>query len=180
MTTRYQASRADIERMLEGQPRYRIDQVWRGLYDELSDPADMTALPKDLRAVIDERLPRALELVTEHSADRGETVKFLWQLDGGSRIETVLMLYPDRATVCVSTQAGCAMACGFCATGQAGFTRHLTAGEILEQVVRRTRSHQPSLPHSGSDGGVRRVSRGQGTTTEFRVGLDRRSQRPTE
>ena len=54
-------SRADIERMLEGQPRYRIDQVWRGLYDELSDPADMTALPKDLRAVIDERLPRALE-----------------------------------------------------------------------------------------------------------------------
>lgn len=136
MTTRYQASRADIERMLEGQPRYRIDQVWRGLYDELSDPADMTALPKDLRAVIDERLPRALELVTEHSADRGETVKFLWQLDGGSRIETVLMLYPDRATVCVSTQAGCAMACGFCATGQAGFTRHLTAGEIVEQVVR--------------------------------------------
>ena len=136
VTTRYQASRADIERMLEGQPRYRIDQVWRGLYDELSDPADMTALPKDLRAVIDERLPRALELVTEHSADRGETVKFLWQLDGGSRIETVLMLYPDRATVCVSTQAGCAMACGFCATGQAGFTRHLTAGEIVEQVVR--------------------------------------------
>jgi len=66
-------------------------------------------------------------------------VKFLWELDGGSRIETVLMLYRDRATVCVSSQAGCAMACGFCATGQAGFTRHLTVGEIVEQVVRASR-----------------------------------------
>ena len=73
-------------------------------------------------------------------ATTGDTVKFLWELDGGSRIETVLMLYPDRATVCVSSQAGCAMACGFCATGQAGFTRHLTAGEIVEQVVRATRA----------------------------------------
>ena len=77
--------------------------------------------------------------VTESVSDNGDTVKFLWELDGGSRIETVLMLYRDRATVCVSSQAGCAMACGFCATGQAGFTRHLTVGEIVEQVVRATR-----------------------------------------
>jgi 23S rRNA (adenine2503-C2)-methyltransferase len=63
-------------------------------------------------------------------------VKYLWDWHDGSRIETVLMLYPDRVTVCVSSQAGCAMACGFCATGQAGFTRHLTTGEIVEQVVR--------------------------------------------
>ena len=69
-------------------------------------------------------------------SDDGDTVKFLWELDGGSRVETVLMLYADRATVCVSSQAGCAMGCGFCATGQAGFTRHLTVGEIVEQVVR--------------------------------------------
>lgn len=136
MTTRYDASRDDLDRLLDGQPRYRVDQVWRGLYTELTDPADMTALPKDLRTLVDERLPRALRLVQEVSADRGDTVKFLWELDGGSRIETVLMLYPDRATVCVSTQAGCAMACGFCATGQAGFTRHLSHGEIVEQVVR--------------------------------------------
>jgi 23S rRNA (adenine2503-C2)-methyltransferase len=68
-------------------------------------------------------------------SDRGDTVKYLWGLHGGGRIETVLMLYPDRVTVCVSSQAGCAMACGFCATGQAGFTRHLTSGEIIEQVV---------------------------------------------
>ncbi len=72
-------------------------------------------------------------------SDRGDTVKFLWALAGGARIETVLMLYPDRATVCVSSQAGCAMGCGFCATGQAGFTRHLTTGEIVEQVVRAAR-----------------------------------------
>jgi len=136
VTTRYDASRDDLDRLLDGQPRYRVDQVWRGLYTELTDPADMTALPKDLRALVDERLPRALHPVQEVSADRGDTVKFLWELDGGSRIETVLMLYPDRATVCVSTQAGCAMACGFCATGQAGFTRHLSHGEIVEQVVR--------------------------------------------
>jgi 23S rRNA (adenine2503-C2)-methyltransferase len=77
--------------------------------------------------------------VTESVTTNGDTVKFLWQLEGGSRIETVLMLYRDRATVCISSQAGCAMACGFCATGQAGFTRHLTTGEIVEQVVRAAR-----------------------------------------
>ena len=81
-------------------------------------------------------------------SDTGDTVKFLWELDGGSRIETVLMLYPDRATVCVSSQAGCAMACGFCATGQAGFTRHLTAGEIVEQVVLAARAG-PAAPDGG-------------------------------
>ncbi len=66
-------------------------------------------------------------------------MKSLWCLDGAALVESVLMLYPDRATVCVSTQAGCAMACGFCATGQAGFTRHLSAGEIVEQVARAAR-----------------------------------------
>ena len=65
-----------------------------------------------------------------------DTVKSLWALrDGGARVESVLMHYPDRSTVCVSSQAGCAMGCGFCATGQAGFQRHLSAGEIVEQVV---------------------------------------------
>ncbi|MEZ5177027.1 MAG: hypothetical protein R2746_01755 [Acidimicrobiales bacterium] len=69
-------------------------------------------------------------------SDDGQTVKWLWRLADGQQVETVLMRYPDRATVCVSSQAGCAMACGFCATGQAGFDRHLTTGEIVEQVVR--------------------------------------------
>jgi 23S rRNA (adenine2503-C2)-methyltransferase len=134
-TSRYAVSRDELSSILDDQPRFRVDQVWKGLYDELAAPDEMTNLPKDLRGRLDAALPLALVPVTETSSDRGDTIKFLWELDGGSRIETVLMLYPDRATVCVSTQAGCAMACGFCATGQAGFTRHLTVGEIVEQVV---------------------------------------------
>jgi 23S rRNA (adenine2503-C2)-methyltransferase len=137
--TRYAISRDDLASVLADQPRFRVDQVWKGLFDELATPHEMTNLPKDLRSRLDTDLPLALEPVTETSSDRGDTLKFLWELDGGSRIETVLMLYSDRATVCVSTQAGCAMACGFCATGQAGFTRHLTDGEIVEQVVRASR-----------------------------------------
>ena len=125
--------------LLEGTPTYRVEQVWRGLYEQLSEPAELTTLPKPLRASLAEQLPTALTPVTESVSDRGDTVKFLWEAEGGSRIETVLMLYRDRATVCVSSQAGCAMGCGFCATGQAGFRRHLTVGEIVEQVVRATR-----------------------------------------
>jgi 23S rRNA (adenine2503-C2)-methyltransferase len=81
-------------------------------------------------------LPAALEPAAESVSDDGQTVKWLWTLADGRQVETVLMHYPDRATVCVSSQAGCAMACSFCATGQAGFDRHLTTGEIVEQVVR--------------------------------------------
>ena len=136
--TRYGISRDELGSVLDGQPRYRIDQVWHGLFSEYTSPSEMTNLPKELRAKVDAALPLALEPVTESVSDRGDTIKFLWSLNDGSRIETVLMLYPDRATVCVSTQAGCAMACGFCATGQAGFTRHLDAGEIVEQVIRAT------------------------------------------
>lgn len=137
--TRYAVSRDELSTILADQPRFRVDQVWKGLFDELLSPNEMTNLPKDLRARLDADLPLALTPVTETTADRGDTLKYLWELDGGSRIETVLMLYPDRATVCVSTQAGCAMACGFCATGQAGFTRHLSSGEIVEQVARASR-----------------------------------------
>ena len=118
--------------------------MWRGLYEQLAEPAELTTLPKQLRASLAEQLPTALTPIAESASDSGDTVKFLWALDAekdeqGARIETVLMLYRDRATVCVSSQAGCAMACGFCATGQAGFRRHLTVGEIVEQVVRATR-----------------------------------------
>ena len=109
--------------------------MWDGLYTQLVAPAAMTNLPRALRDELDQRLPQALSPVTESVADAGDTIKFLSQIDGGHQVETVLMLYPGRATVCVSSQAGCAMACGFCATGQAGFDRHLSAGEIVEQVV---------------------------------------------
>ena len=136
MSTRYDLTRDELAVVLDGEPRYRLDQLWDGLYTQLADPGDITNLPKALRARLDRALPLALTPVTESVSDRGDTVKFLWELDGASRVETVLMLYADRATVCVSSQAGCAMGCGFCATGQAGFTRHLTVGEIVEQVVR--------------------------------------------
>ncbi len=143
-TTRYDVGRDELAVLLDGAPRYRVDQVWSGLYEQFSEPADWTNVPKTMRADIDRELPSALELVTESVSENGDTVKFLWELDGGSRVETVLMLYPDRATVCISSQAGCAMGCGFCATGQAGFTRHLTVGEIVEQVALATRRARAS------------------------------------
>ncbi len=133
--TRYDPTREELADVLHGQPRYRLDQLWSGLYEQLAAPAAITNLPKDLRTRLDEVLPPALRECARRVNDGGDTVKYLWELADGSRIETVLMLYPDRVTVCVSSQAGCAMGCGFCATGQAGFTRHLTVGEIVEQVV---------------------------------------------
>lgn len=139
MTTRYQSTRDELAELLHGEPRYRVDQVWKGLYEQLLTPAEMTSLPKALRERLDAELPLALTQEVRRVSDGGDTVKYLWQLDDGNRIETVLMLYPDRVTVCVSSQAGCAMDCGFCATGQAGFKRHLTVGEIVEQVARASR-----------------------------------------
>jgi 23S rRNA (adenine2503-C2)-methyltransferase len=137
--TRYDLDRGALADLLADQPRYRVDQVWAGLHEQLAEPEDMTNVPLALRRQLAESLPRALALTTESVADGGDTVKWLWTLGDGSRVETVLMHYPQRSTVCVSSQAGCAMGCGFCATGQAGFTRHLTSGEIVEQVVRASR-----------------------------------------
>jgi 23S rRNA (adenine2503-C2)-methyltransferase len=138
--SRYDHGRDDLAALLDGQPRYRVEQVWKGLYERGVDLDELTDLPKALRAELGERLPAALQTVTEQRADGGETVKWLWSLADGAKVETVLMHYPERSTVCISTQAGCAMACGFCATGQAGFERHLTVGEIVEQVVRARRA----------------------------------------
>ncbi len=139
MTTRYGIDRVGLGTLLAGQPSYRVDQVWAGLYEQLATPQELTNLPKALRAELDRVLPLALEVVAESTSDGGDTVKWLWALDDGTRIETVLMHYDDRSTVCISSQAGCAMGCTFCATGQAGFDRQLTSGEIVEQVVRAAR-----------------------------------------
>lgn len=133
--TRYDLGRDELSELLTGEPAYRVEQVWDGLYRQGRTVSELTNVPKALRERLAAQLPTALDEVTRVTGDDGRTVKFLWALDGGSRIETVLMHYDDRSTVCVSTQAGCAMACGFCATGQAGFERHLSAGEIVEQVV---------------------------------------------
>ena len=135
---RYDLSRAELAELLVGQPRYRVDQVWEGLYRHLCAPGEITTLPRSLREQLagSEELAPALREVTCSVSDRGATRKWLWELADGARVETVLMEYDRRATVCVSSQAGCAMGCGFCATGQAGFVRNLSVGEIVEQVVR--------------------------------------------
>jgi len=143
MPAPYDLTREELAVVLDGEPAYRVRQVWDGLHLRVQRPEDMTELPAALRATLDAALPPALQQVAEHSADDGETTKWLWALQDGARVETVLMRYPDRVTVCVSTQAGCAMACQFCATGQAGFQRQLTQGEIVEQVAVAMRAAQP-------------------------------------
>jgi 23S rRNA (adenine2503-C2)-methyltransferase len=146
VATLYDPTRSELAALLGGEPRYRLDQLWQGLYERRATPAEMSNIPKPLRIRLGEELPLALSPVAESISDDGQTVKWLWELADGARIETVLMHYPERSTVCVSTQAGCAMACGFCATGQAGFERNLTVGEIVEQVVRASRIASDGSP----------------------------------
>src|SRR6266540_5676976 len=93
---RYDLSRSDLGALLEGEPRYRADQVWKGLYRRGADPAEMLELPRVLRARLEEGLPPGLVLAAQQEADAGSTVKWLWSLADGSRVETVLMRYPDR------------------------------------------------------------------------------------
>lgn len=141
--TLYDHGRTEIEQLLgdidPSMPRYRVDQIWDGIHRLGLGPSELTTLPIALRSTLADALPLALEPAAESADDRAETIKFLWRLYDDSLIESVLMLYRDRATVCISSQAGCAMGCGFCATGQAGFRRHLSVGEIVEQVVRASR-----------------------------------------
>jgi 23S rRNA (adenine2503-C2)-methyltransferase len=139
----YDLERADLAALMPGEAPYRVRQVWDGLHARTLRPDEMTDLPAALRSTLADAMPRALAEVSQQSADAGETIKWLWSLHDGARVETVLMRYPDRVTVCVSTQAGCAMACQFCATGQAGFTRHLSSGEIVEQVAEAMRAARP-------------------------------------
>ncbi|MCZ2829428.1 23S rRNA (adenine(2503)-C(2))-methyltransferase RlmN [Modestobacter sp. VKM Ac-2986] len=119
-----------------GQPAFRADQLARHFYAGVTDPALMTDLPAaardDLTAAL---LPGLLTPVRHQSADGGRTRKTLWRLHDGALVESVLMRYPERATVCISSQAGCGMACPFCATGQSGLTRNLSAAEIIGQAV---------------------------------------------
>ena len=141
--TRFDPSLDQLGELLVGQPRYRIQQLWDGLHRSGLNLDDLTDLPKQLRHDLEQRLPLALTPEVESVSNDGQTVKWLWRLGDGYHIETVLMHYRDRTTVCVSSQAGCAMACGFCATGQSGFDRHLSVGEIVEQVVRAQRQSEP-------------------------------------
>ncbi len=120
-----------------GEPRFRAKQLWGWLYDQRVATFDaMRNLPATLKQRLrEETILGTLELSAEQQSGDG-TVKRLYQLPDGQYIESVLMEYDDdRRTACISTQAGCAMGCVFCATGQMGFARHLTATEIFEQAV---------------------------------------------
>ena len=125
-----------------GEPAFRANQVATHYYGHLTDdPAEMTDLPRRLREdLVPALLPRLVTPVRTITADAGTTVKTLWALHDGVKIESVLMRYPDRATLCVSSQAGCGMACPFCATGQLGLTRNLSTAEIVDQVRRAARA----------------------------------------
>ena len=139
----------DLASLLVDEPRFRADQLRRWLYETpVLDTSEMTNLPSEVR----ERLGPALWPFTveiEQSADGGTTRKWLFRTPHGNSIEAVLMGYPKRTTLCISSQAGCAMACTFCATGQFGFERHLEAGEIFAQVAYATASlRQRPMPNS--------------------------------
>jgi 23S rRNA (adenine2503-C2)-methyltransferase len=118
-----------------GLPGYRADQLARHYFGRLTaDLTAMTDLPAAAREPLGALLPPLVTPVLEQQCDGGATRKTLWRGHDGTRAETVLMSYPDRVTVCVSSQAGCGMACPFCATGQGGLQRNLSTGEIVEQV----------------------------------------------
>ena len=120
-----------------GQPTYRAEQIWQGAYQQAWDDfRDFSTLPKSLRKKLAKKfyigsLKKEKELLSQD----GLTKKTLFRLEDGTAIETVLMAYDQRQTVCISSQVGCAMGCSFCATGNMGFTRNLTRGEIVEQVL---------------------------------------------
>jgi len=119
-----------------GLPAFRADQLARHYYGRLeADTKNMTDLPAAAREKVGADLfPPLLTPLKHLSCDDGDTRKTLWKANDGTLLESVLMRYPDRATLCISSQAGCGMACPFCATGQAGLDRNLTTAEIVDQV----------------------------------------------
>lgn len=119
-----------------GFPAFRADQLSRHYFTHLTtDPRQMSDLPAKGREELTElAFPSIVEQVVERSGDQGMTRKYLWRLFDGAEVESVLMRYPSRATLCISCEVGCGMACPFCATGQMGLTRNLSTAEIVEQV----------------------------------------------
>ena len=131
----YECAPEALGEVFSDEPPYRADQLRRWLYrDFVVNPDQMTNLPRGLRDRLEGALwPFAVEV--SQVGDAGRTRKWLFRTPDGASIEAVLMGYDDRTTLCISSQAGCAMACTFCATGQFGFERHLTVGEIVAQVA---------------------------------------------
>jgi 23S rRNA (adenine2503-C2)-methyltransferase len=125
-----------------GLPKFRAKQIATHYFGHYtSSPDEMTDLPAEGRdALVAACLPPLLTEVKRLQTDKGDTIKFLWRLFDGALVESVLMRYPGRITLCVSSQAGCGMNCPFCATGQAGLTRNMSAAEIVDQIVRANRA----------------------------------------
>jgi len=145
-----------------GLPAFRAGQLARHYFTRYtSDPAEMTDLPAAGREeLVAGLLPELMTEVRRFATDRGDTIKFLWKLHDGALVESVLMRYPGRITLCVSSQAGCGMNCPFCATGQAGLTRNMSAAEIVDQVVRANR-----VIAEGALGGKKAASGSTGSRT---------------
>lgn len=139
-----------------GEPAFRARQLSAHYFDRLVDDSrEMTDLPVASRErLVSVLLPPLLTPVRTLDCDGGRTVKMVWRLFDGALVESVLMRYPDRVTICVSSQAGCGMNCPFCATGQAGLTRNMSCAEIVEQVVAGARA----LQRGQVPGGPARVS----------------------
>jgi 23S rRNA (adenine2503-C2)-methyltransferase len=135
----YDLSYQELSELLTswGEPKFRADQVWRWLYCSLVDDVDkMVNLPRPLRGrLAAETVLKLLGPVAEQQSLSGQTRKVLFRLADGNTLESVLMLYKERRTACISSQVGCGMACTFCATGQGGLARNLTSGEIVAQVL---------------------------------------------
>jgi len=139
-----------------GLPGFRAKQLSTHYFSRLvDDPAQMTDLPAAEReTIVASLLPELMTPLRTMRADAGTTQKTLWRLFDGALVESVLMRYPDRVTMCVSSQAGCGMACPFCATGQGGLQRNMSTAEIVEQVVAGARA----LARDEVPGGPGRVS----------------------
>jgi 23S rRNA (adenine2503-C2)-methyltransferase len=133
--------RKNFAKELGFQP-FRASQVATHYFSHLNnDPSTWSDIPADQRqAIADALTPKLMELVTTRTTDGGMTRKDLWKLHDGTLVESVLMRYSDRVTVCISSQAGCGMNCPFCATGQGGLKRNLTAAEITDQIVAAART----------------------------------------
>ncbi len=145
-TNLYDLTQAEITNLLAewGEPKFRATQLWEWLYEKRVDTFDaMSNLPARLRERLNAETQMGVLTLVTQQVSRDGTTKCLYRLPDGQTIESVLMLYDDdRRTACISTQAGCAMGCVFCATGQMGFGRHLSAVEIFEQAMRFARDLQ--------------------------------------
>lgn len=139
-----------------GFPAFRADQLSRHYFEHFTaDPTLMSDIPASMHeAICSTFMPELVTEVVAQRADGGLTIKHLWELFDGARVESVLMRYTERTTLCISSQAGCGMACPFCATGQMGLTRNLSTAEIIDQV----RMAQKACVEGALEGGPTRLS----------------------